>query len=456
MTHQQFLCRKIYSNQQWKEDQLISVDTDGMIVDISPANHNDSVTLLDGILIPGFQNCHSHSFQYLIAGLTETASNAPEDFWTWRQLYKITKIISPEDLYTITCTAYLDMLRAGYVSVTEFHYLHHPSDADRYSDQAIMAKAIMEAANTVGINLCLVPVYYNRSGFGKNILEEQKPFYSKNLESYLSLLSDIEEAGFSANTVIGTGVHSLRAASLEDTKEILNHPSSVAARHIHIAEQVKEVSEFENIYRQRPVAWLLDNVDAPTSLVHATHLTQKEMENLAKSHHTAVICPTTEANLGDGIFPFVDYVKQGGFWSVGSDSQVCIDPLIELQSMDYIQRLITKRRNPIKASDALPYSSGNHLFNQALANSARSSSFKLDLSVGSQFTGLLLDPDSTDIYAVPNEKIFDCLIYKASQRSIKMIMNRGQVVLDKNTLINEGVIHSNYRTLKKRFSKSLH
>jgi formimidoylglutamate deiminase len=303
---------------------------------------------LGSVALPGIVNAHSHAFQRAMAGLAEYQTDPSDSFWTWREtMYRFAGLVEPEDLYAIAAQLYVEMLEAGYTRVCEFHCLHHQTGGRPYADPAAMSQAVLAAARDTGIAITLLPVLYMAGGFDGRALSQRQQRFSHSVDSFLQLLSRLR-AHEDPQCTIGIALHSLRAVPPAALAEVLAAEAGHARPiHIHIAEQMPEVSECLTLRGQRPVAWLLDHatVDARWSLVHATHMDAAEIVASASSGATVAVCPTTEANLGDGIFPLQPYLAAGGAISIGSDSHVSISPVEELRWLEYAQRLQAMRRN---------------------------------------------------------------------------------------------------------------
>jgi formimidoylglutamate deiminase len=320
----------------------------------------------------GLPNLHSHAFQRAMAGLAERQSHPEDSFWTWRELmYRFAGRVTPDTQYAIARQLYAEMLESGYTTVCEFHYLHHQPDGRPYDDPAAMSKALVAAARDTGIRLTLLPVLYMTGGFDGRALSERQRRFGHTLDGFLQLLQSLR--ALEDDTLkIGVALHSLRAVPEAAMHELL---SAIAGTpmpvHIHIAEQIGEVQDCQALRGARPVEWLLANapVDAHWTLVHATHLETAEVQGIAASGATVAICPTTEANLGDGLFPLRDFLTAGGHWGVGSDSHVSVSPVEELRWLEYGQRLVTRRRNIAVSADQS--STGELLYTQALAGGLR-------------------------------------------------------------------------------------
>lgn len=322
--------------------------------------------------LAGVPNLHSHAFQRAMAGLAERQTNPEDSFWTWRELmYRFAGRITPDAMRAVATQLYVEMLEAGYTSVCEFHYLHHQPDGRPYDDPAEMSKALIAAAADTGIRLTLLPVLYMSGGFDGRPLSERQRRFGHSVDGYLALLQSLRALEHDT-LAVGIALHSLRAVPAAALREVLaavgTDPLPI---HIHVAEQIGEVQDCLALRGARPVQWLLDNagVDPRWTLVHATHLDAAEVQGIVRSRATVAICPTTEANLGDGLFPLGEFLKAGGHWGIGSDSHVSVSPVEELRWLEYGQRLATRHRN-IAVSPQQP-STGELLYGQALAGGLR-------------------------------------------------------------------------------------
>jgi formimidoylglutamate deiminase len=308
-------------------------------------------------MIAGMPNLHSHAFQRAFSGLAELRATSQDSFWSWRELmYRVALDVTPEQLEAIATWVYIEMLEAGYTSVCEFHYVHHDTDGTPYADDAELAQCVIRAAERAGIGLTLLPVLYQSGGFGGAPPSEQQQRFVRSTESFLRLVANLKPVCDARGVRLGIAAHSLRAvqpSSLRDALAGFESIDRTAPIHIHIAEQAKEVEECLAWSGQRPVEWLLDNADVSDRwcLVHATHTTQDEARRAARTGAVAGLCPTTEANLGDGIFDLpmwtsaVAGAATRGRWGVGSDSQICVNAAEELLVLEYSQRLHLRLRN---------------------------------------------------------------------------------------------------------------
>ena len=325
--------------------------------------------------MPGIANLHSHAFQRAMAGMAERQTDPNDSFWTWREtMYAMAARFDPDLLHAVASQLYVEMLEAGYTSVCEFHYLHHAPDGRPYAQADAMSQALLRAARDTGIRITLLPVLYMTGGFDARPLSERQRRFGHDVEAYLRLL-DTLRASEGDMVRIGCALHSLRAVPPEAMHAVLTALPAASRIHIHIAEQMPEVEECLARRGARPVQWLLDSVpvDARWTLVHATHLDEEEVRDIAGSGATVAICTSTEGNLGDGLFPLRDYLDAGGRWGVGSDSHSSVDPVEELRWLEYGQRLRAQRRN-IASSMRMP-SVGDTLFAGVQASAASSTGF---------------------------------------------------------------------------------
>lgn len=322
-----------------------------------------------GFLLPGMPNLHSHTFQRAMAGLAEIRGPGADSFWSWRTvMYQFGLSMNPDQLEAIAAQAFMEMVEQGFSRVGEFHYLHHDRDGSFYGNPAEHLERIAAASVETGIGLTMLPVFYAHSGFGGTPPVEGQRRFIHDLDQFSVLMArGAEIARDLPGANLGLAPHSLRAATPDELAALIGMTSGPI--HIHVAEQVKEVEDCIAWSGQRPVEWLLDHmpVDDRWCFIHATHVTASEVEGMAKSGAIAGLCPVTEANLGDGIFPVSAFLGHGGRFGVGSDSNVSISLREELQILEYSQRLAERSRNVIAAPGQ---STGVSLFSKALDGGA--------------------------------------------------------------------------------------
>ena len=387
-----------YLREGWRRDVLLEWNDDGILEAVTADSRPPvGVPRANGPILPGMPNLHSHAFQRAMAGLAEYRAHASDNFWSWRDLmYRFAARITPERLGAIARWLYVEMLKAGYTSVCEFHYVHHSEDGTRYANAAELGQRVVDAASQAGIGMTMLPVLYQYSGFGTLEPRPDQRRFINTPESMLELLLALRHNRPEHGALTyGVAPHSLRAvseASLRALVQGLDAHLPGAPIHIHIAEQTGEVENCVAVMGARPVAWLLDHFDvnARWCLVHATHINDAEMAALAASGAVAGLCPTTEANLGDGIFPAQRYLAANGAIGIGSDSHVAVDWRAELRLLEYGQRLVLRQRN-VLAADRRPQVA-ERLFDAALAGGARASGRAVGaLAPGCRADWLVLD-----------------------------------------------------------------
>lgn len=385
-----------------------------------------------GPVLPGMPNLHSHAFQRALAGLTEYRSHSQDSFWSWRSLmYRFAAQLHPEQLEIIATALFVEMLEAGYTSVCEFHYLHHDPQGHAYGDPAEMSRALLRAAQRTGIGMTLLPVLYQTSGFGAAAPSAGQRRFLHSNDGILRLLERLQPVCQAQGARLGLAPHSLRAVPPDSLREVLaglHALDSTAPIHIHIAEQKAEVEACWAWSGQRPVAWLLDHaaVDARWCLVHATHMDAQEYQRAAQCGAVAGLCPTTEANLGDGIFEFNTWQAQSGAWGIGSDSHIAVNPAEDLMLLEYSQRLVLGQRN-VAAHAAQP-DVAQALWQGALAGGAQAAARPVaGLAVGQQADFIVLDAAHPALAGLSPDKMLASHVFASSRRSaVAQVWTAGQ------------------------------
>ncbi|HEV3106657.1 MAG TPA: formimidoylglutamate deiminase [Trinickia sp.] len=379
----------------WRRDVLLQWDNDGVLTAVTPDTAPPSdAARASGPVLPGMPNLHSHAFQRAMAGLAEYRGQASDNFWSWRDLmYRFAARMTPEGLAAIARWLYIEMLKAGYTSVCEFHYVHHAADGRPYANAAELAERVVDAAASAGIGMTMLPVLYQYSGFGERAPRADQRRFINTPDELLALVATLRHARPEhAALAYGVAPHSLRAVSEASLRALIDGLDRSAPVHIHIAEQTGEVDDCLATTGMRPVAWLLEHfdVDARWCLVHATHVDDAEAAALAKSGAVAGLCLTTEANLGDGIFPARAYLDAQGRIGIGSDSHIAVDWRSELRLLEYGQRLARRERN-VLASGERPQVA-ERLFDAALAGGAQATGRTTGaLRAGNRADWLVLD-----------------------------------------------------------------
>ena len=430
----------------WAENVRLEM-LDGRIASVEagrPAQPGDE---RHGYGVPGLPNLHSHAFQRAMAGRAEHRSSEVDTFWSWRtQMYRLAKRVRPDDLAAIAALAFIEMLEAGFVHVGEFHYVHHDIDGRAFDDPGEMAAALVRAAEQTGIGLTLLPVFYAQSGFGGGApTPEQSRFihdadgFSRLLECCVKLIRPLGDAR------LGVAPHSLRAVAPEDLLRVAAMAPD-GPIHIHIAEQRLEVDDCIAWSGQRPVSWLLDHADVGSRwcLVHATHVTPAEVAAIASSRAVVGLCPITEANLGDGIFPASTLLTKGGAFGIGSDSNVLIDPAEELRLLEYGQRLAHGARNVL--ADGAYRATADTLFDRVRLGGSQALGVAAgELSAGAPATLLSLDGEHPSMFGTRPDEILSRWVFGARGPVVESVWRRGRQVVAGGRHVARPAVLAGYR-----------
>ncbi len=409
----------------WAANVRLEV-SDGLISSIETDSAEAPGDTAVAYIIPGLCNAHSHAFQRALAGHTEQRSPAGRDnFWTWRErMYELAGLVDADTLTAIARQVYCEMLSSGYTSVAEFHYLHRdPMDLDATDT---MFAAISTAAADSGIRLTYIPVHYERAGFDDPEPLPHQQSFALSIDDFMAHY-ERAAATSSAAVSVGIGAHSLRAVSQESLQVIAKTANDAfVPMHLHVAEQRREVDQCLASYGRRPVRWLLENFDVSGNwcLVHATHMDAEEVESLAASGAVAALCPSTEANLGDGLFPLHDFLEHGGRIAIGSDSHVSINPFEELRWLEYGQRLATNSRNVVSLRDSHV---GSELFLRALeGGAAASGQASAGIEAGAAADFVVLCGDDPMLAGHGDDSRLDALVFSGYPLPVERVMVNGQ------------------------------
>jgi formiminoglutamate deiminase len=417
--------------------RMTNIETD---VDAAAADERHAIAL------PGMPNLHSHAFQRGMAGLAERRGPQGDSFWTWREImYRFIEQMGPDELEAIAAMAYAEMLEAGFTRVGEFHYVHHDPQGASYANAAEMAARVAAAAEQTGIGLTLLPVFYAHAGFGGLAPNKGQRRFIHTVDAFEKLLAGSRTAVASLDdAIVGLAPHSLRAVTEEKLRQLVRLASS-APIHIHVAEQQKEVDDCLAWSGRRPVEWLLDTglVDEHWCLVHATHMTDRETTALAKSGAVAGLCPITEANLGDGVFPAVPFLAQNGRFGIGSDSNVLIDAAEELRTLEYGQRLTHQGRNVLASAEGS--STGGELYRAALRGGAQALQAEATLQIGASPDLVSLNAEHPALYGRRGDAILDSWIFAARGSAVDCVWRHGRKVVTAGRHIARDEIVQRYR-----------
>ncbi|MDE2156440.1 MAG: formimidoylglutamate deiminase [Xanthomonadaceae bacterium] len=469
-----FRAAQLWQPGGWQAAATFGVDAGGRLLAAVAA----PVESLGTWVLPGMPNLHSHAFQRAMAGLAErrgsaharlperrdskaapsgrAAAQSDDNFWSWREtMYAFAAAIGPDELQAIAAQLYVEMLKAGYTQVCEFHYLHHQPDGTPYSQPEAMSLALIAAAREAGIALTLLPVLYISGGFDGRALSPRQRRFGHDVDGYLRLLQSLRRLE-SDDLRVGIALHSLRAVPEAAMREVLaGDAAKNCPIHIHVAEQIGEVQDCLATRGARPVEWLFAHADVDHSwcLVHATHLTAGETTLLARSGAVAGLCPTTEANLGDGLFPLADYLDAGGALGIGSDSHISISPVEELRWLEYGQRLQTRHRNiAARAQDA---SVGETLWRAALHGGAQASGMPVgEVRAGARADLIVLDETSPLLAARDARSLLDSFLFAGNTPLVRDVLCGGRWVVRDFHHHDEARIAARYRQTVQRLAGS--
>ncbi len=442
----------------WVQNALVTVDDHGVIasVDRDLPGCPAGATHVAGALVPGMPNVHSHAFQRAMAGLAERRGAGDDDFWSWRStMYGFVERVTPSECQAIAEQLYVEMLKAGYTGVAEFHYLHHAPSGMPYEPPTEMSDRIVAAAMNTGIAVTLLPVLYTASGFGGQPPSPAQRRFVNDPERFAALLEALQgRYRRQPHVRLGVALHSLRAvtpAALRAALDAAHGLDATAPVHIHVAEQVREVEESLAWCGQRPVAWLLDHVDvdARWCLVHATHVNDAELEGIVASGAAVGLCPTTEANLGDGVFPAVALLRAGGCFGIGSDSNVSVSPREELRLLEYGQRLVHRGRALL--ADAPNASVGASLYHRALAGGAQA----LGRACGAVAPGyradlVVLDVEEPTLVGRDGDALLDAFVFAGNDNPVSDVMVGGRWLVRGRRHLNEEEIGERFAAVQRR------
>lgn len=430
----------------WARNVRVSVQ-DGVIARVAADVERDAGEQAHGPAFPGLPNLHSHAFQRGMAGFAEVRGPLADSFWTWRDvMYRFTERLRPDELRAIAAQAYVEMLESGFTRVGEFHYLHHGVGGVPFDNPAEMAVAIVAAAEEAGLGLTLLPVFYAHAGFGGAPPTAAQARFINDLDGFARLLEASRAAVAPlSHGVVGVAPHSLRAVT-PDELSALTSLAGGAPIHMHIAEQTKEVDDCLAWSSARPVEWLLERapVGANWCLVHATHVTPAETQAMARSGAVAGLCPITEANLGDGIFPASEFVAAGGRYGVGSDSNVLIDAAEELRLLEYGQRLTLRTRN-VLARDA-GGATGADVYRAAASGGAQALGCgPAVLAEGAPADIVTLDPSHPSLAGRSGDAVLDSYVFAGRRDMIDSVWRAGAKLVTNGRHHRRAEIAARYR-----------
>ena len=432
--------------QGWRQDVRLEWDRDGALTAVTPGAGPIAGEARAHWVIPGMVNLHSHAFQRALGGLTETAGDGPDSFWTWRALmYRFARHITPAHIEAIAAQLFAECLRHGYTALCEFHYVQRDAGGAFYARPAETAERVAAAAQLAGIGLTMLPVLYSHAGFGEQALKPEQQRFRTDAADVLRIAEALEPLR-GGQFEVGAAPHSLRAATIGQIRELMAALPPARPLHLHIAEQQAEVDQCLAYAGQRPVRYLMQQIalDLRWCLVHATHLDAGETAALAASGAVAGLCPSTEANLGDGLFPLAPYLAAGGRFGIGSDSHVSQSPVEELRWLEYGQRLQHQQRNIAQSPQQRRV--GDFLWQGALAGGAQASGRPVgELATGKRADLLVLDDEHPNLAGALPEDVLGSLVFCGNDQLVRDVMVGGRWVVRDHEHIAQAAIAQRYK-----------
>lgn len=441
----------------WARDVLLEWDDSGMLTRVEAGQPRGAgVEPAAGPVLPGMPNVHSHSFQRAMAGLAEFRGHPTDDFWTWREeMYRLVRLLEPEDVEALSCQLYIEMLKHGYTTVAEFHYLHNDRDGKPYADRAELAHGIVGAASAAGIALTLLPVLYAHGGFGHKPLSPAQRRFQGDPAAIMEILRGVADFHLPASLLrLGVAPHSARAVDALILTELVDAATKLDRTmpiHMHVSEQTGEVAECLATHGVTPVAWVADL--APPNerwcFIHATHITALEMRTLASTKAAIGLCPVTEANLGDGIFDFVPWFEARAPFGIGGDSHVSVSPFEELRALEYSQRLRMRVR-VVASEESSPDVSAN-LWSAASAGGAQAVAHPVGaLAAGLRADLVVLDGNDLDFEGLGAPARLAVAMFSGNSNRVRDVYVSGRRVIEEGRHGSEGEAAAAFRRSVKR------
>ena len=444
----------------WTRDVLLEWDDAGMITKVEAGHSGAGHAQAAGPLLPGIPNVHSHAFQRAMAGLAEFRGHPTDDFWTWREeMYRLVTRLAPEDVEAIARHLYIEMLKHGYTTVAEFHYLHNDRDGRPYGERSELANRIVAAAQDSGIALTMMPVLYAHGGLGHRVLSAAQRRFASDPGFVVGLIRELA-AFYLPNTLLRFGVapHSVRAVDALMLTELIDAATALDASmpiHMHVSEQVGEVTDCIETHGTTPYAWVSDlvQVDARWCFIHATHLTKLEMRSLAATGASVGLCPMTEANLGDGIFEFVPWFEARSPWSIGGDSHVSVSPFEELRALEYSQRLRHRVRN-VASDEEAPDVPAN-LWRGASGGGAQAVGHPVGaIAAGRRADLVVLDGGDPDFEGLAAAAMLGVALFSGNSNRVRDVFIAGRPVIEQGRHPRENEASDAFRAALRRLRAS--
>jgi formimidoylglutamate deiminase len=437
----------------WHDDVVVHLDADGLIVRVETAARPPDGIRLAGFAVPGVANVHSHAHQRAMVGLAERSGPGADTFWTWREaMYGFALTMQPEDLEAVAAQLYVEALKSGFTVIGEFQYLHHQPDGAPYDEPAQMSLRCLAAAERAGIAITMLPTLYAYGNFGGEPPAGAQRRFITDADGFLGIVESLAgPVDKHDKWRLGVSPHSLRAVTADMLRDVLAGVGQDAPIHIHVAEQAKEVADSIAWCGRRPVELLLDSFDVSPRwcTIHATHMTDEETTALALSGATVGLCPTTEANLGDGTFPAAQFLEAAGAIAIGSDSHVTVSPAEDLRQLEYSQRLAHRARNVLAGGSHR--STGRRLLEAAAHGGATATGQPTGaIKTGLRGDFVVLDPDHPALIGRRGDEAVDSWVFSGGSACVKDVIVAGDIVVKDRRHSREDEILRDFRAALSR------
>jgi formimidoylglutamate deiminase len=417
------------------------------------------VSLPRRALLPGLANAHSHTFQRLFRGRAEGRAAGGDTFWTWReQMYRAAAFVSPDSLYDVARAAFLEMAASGITVVGEFHYLHRDPQGHAYAEPNLLSHQVIAAAQSVGVRICLLRSAYFRAGFEREPHPGQRRFYETSGEYLRNLGELIRTSEGIANVTVGAAPHSIRAVPLPDLISIAEATGGLPL-HMHISEQVGENSACQAEYGSTPVTLIAEHgiLSRRTALIHAIHLTDSEFGEVARAGAAICSCPTTERNLGDGIFPADTAARLGIPVAFGTDSQAQIGILEDARQLEYHLRLRDQQRGILDGSARPDWKTqaaiGPHLLQAATRNGYAALGINAGaLAVGEPADFFTVDLDDLAILGIDPESLAAQAVFAVDRAAVREVAVQGKLIVEDGHHPLEEEIRTRYKAAQRLYA----
>ena len=465
-SHLLYLPELLFAEGRACADTGLLVNADGLVAGLATqetAPPDTEVVPLSGkALLPGLANAHSHTFQRLFRGRAEGRAAGGDTFWTWReQMYRAAAFVSPDELYDVARATFLEMACTGITAVGEFHYLHRDPEGNAYDEPNLLAEQVIAAARSIGLRIRLLRSAYFRAGFQREPHPGQRRFYETAAEYAANLERLVAKCRGIANVTVGAAPHSIRAVPLNELKEIAVVARGRMPLHMHISEQVGENAACQAEYGATPVELVAEHgiLSQGTTLVHAIHLTAEEYRLVAASGATICSCPTTERNLGDGIFPADTALRLGIPVAFGTDSQAQIDTLEDARQIEYHLRLRDQQRGILDASAREDWASresiGSGLLRAATSNGYAALGWNGgSLAAGQPADFFTVDLNDLSILGADAESLAAQAVFALAKTAIRDVAVQGELILRDGHHVHEDEIRNSYRAVQKRYASA--